>query len=111
MHTTRDSTHSSFKRFVPRPKEIWSFIVSIISIISGKRFGKVLCYTASSENRIGPSRISRPPPVEMTDTDNSSDEIFNHLLVRSIRENHANTEKISDFEWEDIEHQDSGDVF
>jgi len=50
----------------------------------------------------------------MTVSDSSSDrddEIFNSLLVQSIRENHANTEKISDFEWEDIEHQDSGDVF
>jgi hypothetical protein len=46
MHTTIDSTHSSFKRF-PRP-----FIVSIVSIIICKRFRKVLCYTTSLENRI-----------------------------------------------------------
>jgi len=38
-------------------------------------------------------------------------EIFNSQLVQSIREKHANIEKISDFEWEDMENQDPEDVF
>jgi hypothetical protein len=108
-----NSTHSSFKRFVPRPKEIWSFIIRIISTITGKRFRKVLCYTASFENRIEPLR-DRPSHVEMTDSDSSSDrddEIFDSPLVQTIREKHANIENIVSFEWEDIENQDSEDVF
>ncbi|HXX95587.1 MAG TPA: hypothetical protein VEL11_00520 [Candidatus Bathyarchaeia archaeon] len=109
-----NTIHSSFKRFVPNWKATWLFIVRIISIITGKRFRKIPCFTASSENRIHPLSCGRRAHVGMTVSDSSSDrddEIFNSLLVQSIRENHANTEKISDFEWEDIEHQDSGDVF
>ena len=93
----------------PRPKEIWWFI---ISIITGKRFS--LCFTASSENRIDPLSDYRTSHVEMTDSDNSSDrdaEIFSSRLVQSIREATANIEKISNFEWEDMENQDYGDVF
>ncbi|MGB6532363.1 MAG: hypothetical protein WBF33_30035 [Candidatus Nitrosopolaris sp.] len=103
--------HYSFKPFVPRLKEIWSFIIRIISIITGKRFRKV---TASSENRIDPLSGCRTSHVEMTDSDNSSDrddEIFNSPLVQSIREPSANIEKISDYEWEDMQNQDPGDVF
>lgn len=109
-----DSIHSSFKRVVLNWKATRLFIVHIISIVTGKRLEELPRFIASSENRLDPSSVSRLPSVEMTDSDNSSDrddEIFNSLLVQSIRENHANTEKISDFEWKDIEHQDSGDVF
>jgi hypothetical protein len=38
-------------------------------------------------------------------------QIFNSPLVQSIRENHANIEKISDYEWQDMENQDPEDVF
>ncbi len=41
----------------------------------------------------------------------TADEIFNSQLVQSIREKHANIEKISDYEWEDMKKQDSEDVF
>ena len=78
--------------------------------MTSKRFRKV---TASSENRIDPLSGCRPSNVEMTDSDNSSDrddEIFTPL-VKSIREKHANIEKISDYEYEDMENQDSGHVF
>lgn len=38
-------------------------------------------------------------------------EIFNSRLVQSIRETTANIEKISSFDWEDMNHQDPKDVF
>jgi hypothetical protein len=38
-------------------------------------------------------------------------EIFNSRLVQSIRETTANIEKISSFEWEEMDHQDPKDVF
>ncbi|MGC2575781.1 MAG: hypothetical protein WA364_30110 [Candidatus Nitrosopolaris sp.] len=38
-------------------------------------------------------------------------EIFTSPLVQSIRKKHANIEKIASYEWEDIENQDSEDVF
>ncbi len=38
-------------------------------------------------------------------------EVFNSPLVQSIRENHANIEKIASYEWEDMENQNAGDVF
>jgi hypothetical protein len=87
--------HSSFKRFA---EEIWSFIRRI-----GKRFRKDLNYATSCGNT-------------NLDSDSSSErkenisEIFDSLLVQSIRETSANIEKISDFEWEDMENQDSEDV-
>jgi hypothetical protein len=105
------SIHSSFKRFVPRLNEIWLFIVNIVSIITGKRFRKVLCCTASSENRIDPLSGDRPSPVEMTDSSDRDDEIFDSPLVQSIRQKHATIEKISDYMWEDMENQDPEDVF
>jgi hypothetical protein len=37
--------------------------------------------------------------------------IFKSRLVQSIRETTANIEKISSFEWEDMDHQDPKDVF
>jgi hypothetical protein len=104
--------HYSFKRFVPRLKEIWSFIIRIVSIITGKRFS--LCFTASSEDRIDPSSGGRPSNVGMTESDSGSDrgdEIFYSLLVQSIREPSANIEKIASYEWEDMENQDPEDVF
>jgi hypothetical protein len=33
------------------------------------------------------------------------------VIYASIREKHANNKKISDFEWEDTESQDSEDAF
>jgi len=86
--------HSSFKPFA---EEIWSFIRRI-----GKRFTKDLNYTTSCGNT-------------NLDSDSSSErkenisEIFDSLLVQSIREKHANNEKISDCE--DMESQDPEDVF
>lgn len=44
-------------------------------------------------------------------TDKYSDEIFSSGLVQSIRESTANIEKISSFEWEDMENQNPEDVF
>jgi hypothetical protein len=43
--------------------------------------------------------------------DSHKAETFETPLFQSIRENHANIEKISDYEWEDMENQDPGDVF
>ncbi|MGA9154830.1 MAG: hypothetical protein WBZ36_29955 [Candidatus Nitrosopolaris sp.] len=86
-------THSSFKRFVPNSKEIWPFVIRIISIVAGKTYWKDLCHTSGSDSE---EKIS---------------EIFNSPLVQSIRETSANIEKISDFEWEDMENEDPGDVF
>ena len=72
--------------------------------MTGKRFRKVRCHTASSEDRIDPLSGGVPSHLEVTGSDNTS-------LVQSIRENHANFEKIASYEWEDMENQDPGDVF
>jgi hypothetical protein len=56
--------HSSFKRFVPYWKATWSFIVHIISIVTGKKFRKVPRFIASSENRIDPAVLIETLDVE-----------------------------------------------
>jgi hypothetical protein len=101
-------THSSFKRFVPISKEIWLFVIRIISIVAGKKF-------RSCENRID---LNASVAIQKrTDSDSGShgeekiSEILYSPLVQSIRENHANIEKIASYEWEDMENQDPGDVF
>lgn len=103
--------HSSFKRFVPNLKEIWSFIDSIVT---GKRFRKDPCNT-SCENTI--ARVITSVAFQKTDSyasthrEENISEIFNSPLVQSIREKHAKIEKNSDFEWEDMRNQDSEMVF
>jgi hypothetical protein len=103
-----NTRHSSFIRFVANWKATWLFIVHIISIATSKRFRKTPHFIASSEDRIDHSSVSRLPHVSSS---NREDEIFNSQLVQSIRETSANIEKISDYEWEDMENQDPEDVF
>ena len=50
----------------------------------------------------------RPSFVEMVDSSDRDDEIFDSPLVQSIRQKHATIKKISDSVWEDMENQDPG---
>jgi hypothetical protein len=61
----------------------------------------------------GCSRIdsSSGDDVEMADSSDRDDEIFDSPLVQSIRQKHATIEKISDYVWEDMKNQDPEDVF
>jgi hypothetical protein len=86
------NSHSSFKRFA---EEIWPFIIRIIGIVTGKRF-------RSCENRIGlTALVAIQKRIERGSAENIS-EIFYSLLFQSIIEKHANIEKISNYESEDI---------
>jgi hypothetical protein len=62
-------------------------------------------------SRIDPLRGGGPPPVKMADSSDTNDEIFGSPLVQNIRQKHATIEKISDYDWEDMENQDPEDVF
>jgi hypothetical protein len=53
----------------------------------------------------------KPSLVEMADSSDRDDEIFDSPLVQSIRQKHATIEKISEYVWEDMENQDPEDVF
>jgi len=62
-------------------------------------------------SRINSLSGDRSSPVEMADSSDRDDEIFNSPLVQSIRQKHATIKKISNSVWEDMENQDPEDVF
>jgi bifunctional DNA-binding transcriptional regulator/antitoxin component of YhaV-PrlF toxin-antitoxin module len=74
----------------------------------GIRNGETLQFNVSGDRLIVEKKYPNPVTRQTIVVDRDGDDISS--LVRSIRKKHANIEKISDFEWEDMENQDSGDV-
>jgi hypothetical protein len=106
---------TEFDDFLEEAKQKTSAFIEdlILNLIKQLDYDRVVKQDQTCRKMISEECKVDDPVVTLEDSHDMQRkaEIFYSPLVQSIREPSANIEKISDFEWEDIENQDPGDVF